>query len=452
MLAASGDGGFLSSAIAGSARSARLGQIRPFKEGIVTAAASVVGPMFTAYTLWVLLDVLNRGGRVIYFLARDGQVLAKICQRLARWLNIDVDICYIYASRQAFLLPALHNEGDNIINEALKLSYYDQIDLEEALTSLNYSSEELVYIAKLLPYNLRRISSSLSHNEMSALKAALSRKDLLKSLRARVHEAYFATLAYLDSKGMLSSSEACIVDLGWRGSTQLRLQKILGNNVKLRGYYMGISNSVLSAEDCICRWTTKVSLKTGLLEVMASSDHTTVKGFTFSLDGQPDCSPPIVEDKTLVQWGSRQQQEVALRFCDYLLEAVEVDTFTAQEFYQALKDAGLDAYHHFRLSPTWVEAEAYGSMPHQIDVNHAKFQELAPSVHNVDILRKILCRKSQGFNTSWYMGSIARSSNKSNLAKSIHLPAGRYIEFKARFITRKRRKDLDKFARHLLKS
>ena len=87
VLFASGNGDFLSSAIAGSARAARLGQEDPVKEGILTAAASVVGPLFAAYVLWILLDVQARGGcTTIHFLARDGQLMVPICQRLARWL------------------------------------------------------------------------------------------------------------------------------------------------------------------------------------------------------------------------------------------------------------------------------------------------------------------------------------------------------------------------------
>jgi hypothetical protein len=34
----------------------------------------------------------------------------------------------------------------------------------------------------------------------------------------------------------------------------------------------------------------------------------------------------------------------------------------------------LDAYRHFHLSPTWAEAEAYGGIAHQQDVNHLKYR------------------------------------------------------------------------------
>lgn len=186
VLFASGKGDFLSSAIAGSARAARLGQEAPVKEGIATAAASVVGPLFAAYVLWVLLDVLARGGRTIHFLARDGQVMVPICQRLARWIGADIDARYTYASRQAFLLPALPENDDEMVDQAMTLACYDRISLSDAMTSLRYSEEEIKTVSRNADIGLNTTSGALNESQKSCAAGRVAPRGSARSFaRAR---------------------------------------------------------------------------------------------------------------------------------------------------------------------------------------------------------------------------------------------------------------------------
>jgi len=409
VLFASGRGDFLSSAIAGSARAARLGQEVPVNAGILTAAASVIGPLFAAYILWVLLDVLARGGRTLHFLARDGQLMVPICKRFARWLGVDIEARYTCASRQAFLLPALPENDDEMVDQALALAYYDRISLSEALISLKYFDEEIDIISHRAAVKRHETSGALNEDQKIALRNALLRAEVLDPLRARARVARAATLAYLESEGMFTSAEAYIIDLGWRGNTQLRLQRVVGDRVELVGYYLGMSNSVLDPAAKTRVWHTTVPWKTGLLEVMASADHTSVKGLAFAEDGTLVCEPPIEEDPTLVSWGARQQQAIALRFVEYLTDAVEPSHYSTEEVYAALNSAALGAYRHFRLSPTWIEAEAYGGIAHHTDVNHLNPREIAQAMTSMDVARHVFDRKARGAVSSWYMGSLARS-------------------------------------------
>ncbi len=451
VLFASGNGDFLSSAIAGSARAARLGQEDPVKEGILTAAASVVGPLFAAYVLWILLDVQARGGcTTIHFLARDGQLMVPICQRLARWLCADIDARYTYASRQAFLLPALPDNDEEMVAQALALAYYEHITLSEAMTSLKYSDEEIKAVSLIAGVTADATSGSLTEGQKVGLREALLRAEVLDPLRARVRAARAATLAYLESVGIFSSAEAHIVDLGWRGNTQLRLQRVVGDHVDLVGHYMGMSNTVLGPGNKTRIWTTATPWKTSLLEVMAAADHTSVKGFGFAEDGKPTCVPPIKEDAVLISWGARQQQAIALRFVEYLTAAVELEHYSPEDLYSALKSAAFDAYRHFRLSPTWAEAEAYGGILHQEDVNHVKYRELAQPVTSMDIALFALKRKSKGAVTSWYMGSLARSKEQL-VPRLISKSIDRTIEFMARLHTKRKKRAARQLAKASLR-
>jgi FMN phosphatase YigB (HAD superfamily) len=439
VLFASGRGDFLASAVAGSARAARLGQSAPVREGIVSAAATVVGPMFTAYVLWVLRDVIARGGRTIHFLARDGQVLVPICQRLAGWLGVEVKVVYMLASRQAFLLAALPDSDRKMVEQGLKLAYHGRISLSDALSSLKYSAEEIRSISSHVGVDPSARRVEVQESEIVALHDALLRPEWLDPFRTRVKTAREATLAYLESAGLFTSEEAYIVDLGWRGTTQLRLQHAVGDRVDLVGYYMGLTNTVLPPDARTRVWTTSLSIKTALLEVMASADHTSVRGFGFADDGTPVCTPPIREDPELIGWGARQQQEIALRFAEYFTEVVELEHYSIDEVHAALESAALDSYRHFRLSPNNAEAEAYGSVLHSDDINHIRHRQLAHSVTSWDVARHLVNKSSRGEVTSWYTGSLARSQGHL-LPTLISTSIDRVIVLSARIRTRRRRR------------
>jgi FMN phosphatase YigB (HAD superfamily) len=449
VLFASGRGDFLASAVAGSARAARLGQCAPVREGIASAAATVAGPLFAAYVLWVLRDVIARGGRTIHFLARDGQVLAPICERLGRWLGVDVKAVYMFASRQAFLLAALPDGDREMVERALTLAFYGRIPLSGALSSLRYPAEEITSIsneAGIAP-GARRVE--LGEREITALRDALLRPERLDPFRTRVRTAREATLAYLESVGLFSSPEAYIVDLGWRGTTQLRLQHAVGDRVDLVGYYMGLTDTVLPSAARTRVWTTSLTIKTALLEVLASADHTSVRGFGFAEDGTPVCMPPIKEDPELIEWGARQQQEIALRFVDYFTEAVELEHYSIDDAQSALQSAALDAYRHFRLSPTYAEAEAYGGILHSDDINHVEHRQLARPVTSRDVARHIVNRTSRGEVTSWYTGSLARSRGHL-LPELVSTGIDRVIVLSARVRTRRRIRAARRSARNSL--
>lgn len=406
---ASGTGDFVTSAVAGSARAARLGQAEPVAGGIASAAATVVGPMFAAYVLWVLRDVVARGGRTIHFLARDGQVLVPICARLARWLGVEVRAVYTYASRQAYLLAALPDGGPEMVDEAVGLAWYDRVTLSGALSSLRFTADEVAALTEEagLAADLERTDAR--DGELAALRDTLRRPVWLDLLRARAEAARGASLAYLESVGLFRDPEASIVDLGWRGTTQLRLQKAVGTRVTLVGYYLGLTDTVLPPEARTRVWTGSPAIKTGLLEVMASADHTSVRGFELDGTGEPICVPPVAEDTDMVTWGARAQQEIATRFVDHFTDAVELEHHAVDDVSDALESAARAAYRHFRMSPSSEEAEAYGGVLHSDDVNHVARRPLARPVSSRDVVRHLLGRSPRAEVTSWYLGSVARS-------------------------------------------
>jgi predicted HAD superfamily hydrolase len=78
------------------------------KESIVRdIAASVAAPILTAYTIWILQQAKVKQLARIYFLARDGEMLLKIAKELAPKIYPEVELRYLYVSRQALRMPGL---------------------------------------------------------------------------------------------------------------------------------------------------------------------------------------------------------------------------------------------------------------------------------------------------------------------------------------------------------
>ena len=108
----------LSSLLAGGSRLARLAMAPTAEqEPVVRVAAGVAAPVLTAYVLWVLNAAARESIERLYFLARDGQILYEIALRLRDRLGLDLDLRYLYGSRQAFGDPACREAAQRYLRE-----------------------------------------------------------------------------------------------------------------------------------------------------------------------------------------------------------------------------------------------------------------------------------------------------------------------------------------------
>lgn len=423
VLATAGGSGYLNSPIADSARAARLAHNASPSPGIVTAASSTVGPLLSAYVLWVLLDVMQRGGRSIHFLARDGQIMAALCRRLVEWLKVDIDIHYTYGSRQAFLLSSLAHNHD-IVERALEMaeSHGAKVTLAEAITGfLKFTHADLEEISRRSGLSPQEPLHAIDGSSKCRLLNALNQAAFSEQLRKRAELEHKAAIAYLASEDFFAAPQVSIVDVGWRGNIQSRLQKTVDDRVQITGYYFALPSSVLGPEADVRTWM-NVSWKAALIETMTFADHTSVGGFGFSDSGLPLVTPPIEEDTSLVAWGVREQHATALTFVRHLTEAVDLTRHSRDEVYRALRTAGFAAYRHFSTFPTPAEAEAYGGAKGQANPARTARVEIATKITSMEMMRFAFDRQSRSAVSDWYMGSIVRSQDRwapALLAKAI---------------------------------
>ncbi|NJR75185.1 MAG: hypothetical protein HC773_19230, partial [Scytonema sp. CRU_2_7] len=109
----------LSSAMAGASRLARLTipAISSKEEAQRDVTAGVIAPILVGFVLWVLGRAQKLGLKRLYFVSRDGQLLLEIARRLIKKLNFDCELCYLYGSRYAWLLPSITNVDEEHLSQ-----------------------------------------------------------------------------------------------------------------------------------------------------------------------------------------------------------------------------------------------------------------------------------------------------------------------------------------------
>ncbi len=86
------------SLLAGAMRRARLAnpESEPARRVIWDTGCDVVGPVLFGFVHWCLAQAAERGLHRLYFVARDGQLLHRIAERLAPALGFDVECRYLH--------------------------------------------------------------------------------------------------------------------------------------------------------------------------------------------------------------------------------------------------------------------------------------------------------------------------------------------------------------------
>jgi predicted HAD superfamily hydrolase len=69
-------------------------------------AAHAAGPFLSGFVLWVLQMAKAKGLKRLYFISRDGFLLLKVAKVLARSVDPNLELRYLYGSRQAWHFPA----------------------------------------------------------------------------------------------------------------------------------------------------------------------------------------------------------------------------------------------------------------------------------------------------------------------------------------------------------
>ena len=384
---------------AGSMRLARLES--PFEseasQGIGKQAtiwrtgADVIGPVLTAFVLWVLERARALCIKRLYFLARDGQILLGIARALDAERRYGIELRYLHASRQAWHPAAIAEvdqfDWDWVFEAGVAAPSLNQIAARLTL-------EPSLLVAALADSGARDFNpdAALSAELQERLRACMTTSPLRDAMLAQSRALRDTVLDYLGQEGMFDGVAHAIVDVGWNGRLQRSLSKILAAAGKRPptgtcGLYFGLRQKARAfADDRMEAFFYDPdisnpqlgSLCNGpMLEQFTEADH----GTTLRFERIGTALRPVLKEprNTLaLVWGLETQHAAILAFAQlinrHLLPRMAVIPA------EALRSICEQLLAQFLFSPSLEEAEVYGGFEKTGSQDHLDQVELAPRI------------------------------------------------------------------------
>lgn len=417
----------ITSLLAGLSRYTRLSrEPKTSKEAIIgDIAASVAAPILTAYTIWILQQAKARQLARIYFLARDGEILLQIAQELAPKIYPEVELRYLYVSRQALRMPGLTK-----IDRAFWEWMFDDTDIFSinsllARMCLDRATAEGIFTALGYPFELWQ--NNLSAQERTTLRTKLEKHEPLQELVLQIAAQKREVLkAYLYQEKMLDGQAFGLVDVGWRGSLQISLENVFAlfgtrnpvgfyfaldkpsGGLKHRGeaiaFFFNLNHAVGLRNDIDYRYVSA-------MEVFCAGCEGTTLDYVLQADGSVVPLLKHPHNQPALNWGLEFFQQSVMAFVRHLVERSPTDLIflTSPKLWREALDR---LFLTFNDTPTQQEAEAFTDCPFFDDPNELYHFYWAMPFRVVDVFKYAIAL-SAGFTVhrnAWYEASLLVSS------------------------------------------
>jgi hypothetical protein len=366
---------------------------------------SVISPALVMYTNWILHEAQKIGIRHLYFLARDGYLIYHIAERLCERNRIDIKCSYFYCSRYALRMAA-YRFFDDCAYEKLFINSY-KLTAKNMLERAGFNKQErkLVYSDMNFIMSEERVMGRAEFSTFCEnVRNSIQFNDILK---AKSDAAYSYTIAYIKQEGMHTYNKVGIVDLGWTGSLQYTLKRLLESadiKSKLYGFYMGmLDKPPVTENSTYLTWlfdSTDLLRKSwfshNLMECICSAPH----GMTIGYE--------VLQDKLIPKL---TKPENPPQLVEYIREQAEK---LSREYVKVNKMLALRLLRKLMLSPTEEEAEALGVYNFCDDVGEQYHRSVVLRENASLFWREILPFKlfhrdsTDGF--YWYYGSVQASN------------------------------------------
>ncbi len=380
----------------------------------VATASGVVAPLVFLFVWWCLLNARLQGIKRLYFLARDGQIMHQVAEQLVNIWHLDIDVRYLYCSRESLLLPSFEQVGD-FEEYWITWGYLKSITIEELCKRLATPPDSLtvsIHAAGLSAY-LMDPQRPISRSDMIKLQTLLRREDLAASVRRSVLPRFEQALGYLKQEGFADPVPYALVDTGWRGSSHYALSGLLRKG-KIRpakgitGFYLGLNkgaqcfdSDALHAFLFDWRRERRDDRLSSFIcfEMLLSADH----GRTVDYQLQGTRYLPVLEtprDTSMLSTVALHHT-IAIAYASRAASVLVFDKFPhdAADVCRRLTRA-------FISWPTTDEAELYGQWPMSSEIRERDYQPMAPSMD----LRSLIAnaagiKKVRGY---WPQASLIR--------------------------------------------
>lgn len=327
--------------------------------------AEILGPLLAYFTEWISGQVTKKRIKKLLFLMREGSFFRKAWQIYNRYAGIAVEDELLYVSRQALLLPAMENFGEKELETVLEAP---QISVAEVFGMLHITEGTELFI----PYmQVRRDAFETTFvgekNLYQALKDFLLSGETLQVIEECIKSEKAKAQKYL--KQVCTGGLTATVDIGYRGTIQKRLEKILEAEENLSwSHYLLLCNGQNRLADLKCS-TIKGALGTycgeesDLMSVVNRNNRSLELlfldrcGSTIGYEEKDGKAVPILGP---LNWPAEQEdwirvcQEGAFGYLELYCQSTNKQNWSQKELLQML--------HRLLSHPSYREAQMLGNL------------------------------------------------------------------------------------------
>ncbi|MBK5936499.1 HAD family hydrolase [Halorhodospira halophila] len=403
------DSNGLTSVLAATSRRIRCNHSPDVQPGAIDAVTGVAAPLLTAYLVWILRRSEALGLERVYFLARDGEILARMAQALYPRLDTPLEARYLLVSRRSTNLAAVEQTGE----AELAWIFRDAIGrpLGDILELLNLPDTETRTVAETLADPNITARSRIDERTLATVRQLAKDPAWSERILEQATRRQAALLAYLREQGVLDGHRIAFVDLGGVGSQLRALDTLCKQHSRSRPRFFVAGLEASSDPDH--EWLERVEcflydrqrgatpppprgLNTAL-QLFCTATHGSVSGYTPTENGvQVHLDPP---SPIAHQWDVAGFQNRLLEF---------VATLPAQGPHfdprGSARKAVLGAVTLLMRTPTRCEAKYWGQLPFEDGrAGNAATQPLARRY----TLAEVALRSIDGSILKWRFPSLA---------------------------------------------
>lgn len=328
-----------------------------------------VGILFFAFNCWLLEQAKKDKIEKLFFLSRDGYVIRKAYDLISQAFEYAPQSEYMYASRRALNLPAIIKLDDNTLD--FLVSGTSILRVGQFLERLGFDPLQFGNIISKAGFSHKdnKIITGRDYRRLRKLFALLG-DDIKK--KASSERTYL--FEYFSSIGLFKGNNIGIVDIGWHGTLQHSIQKLLqifGKEAHIKGYYLATFRKAKELQDAgqnmsayLCElgqpeyFHKIIKYCVEIFEFLHIAPHGSVIGFE-RVNGavKPIFDQDDQESKKIAK--ARTVQKGALDFIEDLLK-----TWKHFQFLKISKKTAIKPLSRVLRNPTYREAVFLGDLEH----------------------------------------------------------------------------------------
>ena len=194
---------------------------------------SLVGPLLTSFVSWLLQKAREDGVERLYFLSREGKIIKQIYDL---WTNGDTKAPksdYLVVSRRTTSVAAISKLDD--ILEIAKTHYYRNPIEKFLMTRYGLAIQDTQWEIYEKSLHMGR-STIIAVRDKKIEHLTRLLQNLEPDIIARAKTERTSLLQYFNEKGLNQINRQAVVDIGYGGSVQRDMNKVLSQ--KVHGYYL----------------------------------------------------------------------------------------------------------------------------------------------------------------------------------------------------------------------